>query len=475
MATLKTPTGAGTDGVAPARRSTASIVAADRRHHLHPYQLFDNYLLDPALPVARGSGARLVDNDGREYIDAVGGLWCTNIGLGREEMAAAIAAQVRDLAYANPFTDMTNIPAVELAERLSSLAPGSLNHVFFTCGGSTAIDSALRLVQYYWAVRGEPQRCHVLSRVDAYHGTTLAAASIGGKPGDRAPQFRYITDTIHHLSSPNHYRHGRGRTEQAFADDLIAEFEARVDELGGPGCIAALFAEPVMGSGGVVLPPADYLRRLWEFCRRYGILYVSDEVVTGFGRLGEWFASESVFGIRPDILTTAKGLTSGYLPLGAMVFTDEIFDVVSEPGHGRCFTVGYTYSGHPVSCAAALKNIEIIEREGLLEHVRQVGPYFMERLRTLSDLPMVGDVRGSHLMACVEFATNGQEQRPHWDELAVGKAVSDEAEDRGLIVRPIENLNVMSPPLVVTRDDVDAIVSRLRDAIVAAQTKSVRA
>ena len=446
-------------------------MAADQRHHLHPFQIFDTYLTDPALVVAQGSGTRLVDSDGHEYIDAVGGLWCTGIGLGREEMAEAIAQQVRDLAYANPFTDMSNIPAVELAERLAALAPGSLNHVFFTCGGSTAIDSALRLVQYYWSVRGEPQRRHILSRVDAYHGTTLASASLGGKPGDRMPEFQFITDTIHHLSSPNYYRNGGGRTEQEFADDLIDELERRVDELGGPDCVAALFAEPVMGSGGVLVPPADYLQRLWEFCKRHGILYVSDEVVTGFGRLGEWFVSETLYGIRPDILTAAKGLTSGYVPLGAMLFSDEIFDVISEPGAGRCFGVGYTYSGHPVACAAALKNIEIIERENLLEHVRRIGPYFMEQLATLGDLPMVGDVRGSHLMACVEFVADSADGRPYANELGVGKWVSNEADKRGLIVRPIESLNVMSPPLVITPDEVDAIVSRLRDAIVAARAE----
>lgn len=452
-------------------RTTASIVAADQRHVLHPYQLFDTYLTDPVLPISDGSGARLVDTDGREYIDAVGGMWCTNVGLGREEMAETIAEQVRRLAYANPFTDMTNVPAVELAERLAELAPGSLNHVFFTCGGSTAIDSALRLTQLYWSVRGQPERRHVISRVDAYHGTTLAAVSIGGKPGDRPPEFHFITDTIHHLGSPNHYRHGAGRSEQEFADDLIAELEAKVDELGGPGQVAAMFAEPIMGSGGVIMPPADYLQRAWRFCRDHGILFVADEVVTGFGRLGEWFVSDTMFGIQPDIITSAKGLTSGYLPLGALIFSDEIFDVISEEGHGRYFAVGYTYSGHPVSCAAALKNIEIIENERLLDHVKDVGPYFMQQLETLTDLPMVGDVRGSHLMACVEFVADAESKRNYPDELGVGKWVSNEADSLGLIVRPIENLNVMSPPLVVTRDEIDTIVARLRDAIVATRAK----
>ena len=418
------------------------------------------------LPITRGSGARLVDNDGREYLDAVGGMWCTNIGLGRDEMADAIAAQVRDLAYANPFVDMTNVPSVQLAARLAELAPGDLNRVFFTCGGSTAIDATFRLVQFYQHALGRPEKRGILSRIDAYHGTTFASVSLGGKPGDRIPGFDYLDDRIHHLSSPNHYRFGAGRTEQEFADDLVAEFEAAIDRMGGPDRVAAFFGEPIMGSGGVIVPPADYLQRIWQLCRDNDILYVSDEVVTAFGRLGEWFASDSMFGIQPDVITVAKGLTSGYLPLGASIFSDGIFDVIAEEGHGRYFAVGYTYSGHPVSCAAGLKNIEIIEREGLLDHVKQIGPYFMERLQELRDLPMVGDVRGSHLMACVEFVADQATKELYPEELDVGKMVANACEPRGLIVRPMVNLNVMSPPLIIDEADVDTIVSTLRDAIV---------
>jgi len=445
--------------------TTADIVERDRRHVFHPYEVFDTKLVDEVLPITRGAGARLVDSDGREFLDAVGGMWCTNIGLGRDEMADAIAQQVRELAYANPFVDMTNEPAGLLAEKLASLAPGDLNRVFFSTGGSTAVDTAFRLVQFYQYVRGTPEKRNILSRVDAYHGTTYASVSIGGKPGDRVPGFDYISDIIHHLSSPNFYAHGGDRTEQEFAGDLVAEFAAKVDELGAD-TIGAFFAEPIMGSGGVIMPPADYLQRIWEICRSNDIVYVSDEVVTGFGRLGEWFASESVFGIVPDIITSAKGLTSGYLPLGATIVSDRVYDVIAETGHDRYFAVGYTYSGHPVSCAAALKNIEIIEREGLLEHVREIGPYFQEQLATLGSLPMVGDVRGSHLMACVEFVQD-QATRTHYPEhLDVGKLVATACEPRGLIVRPMVHLNVMSPPLVIDRDDVDRIVSTLRDVIV---------
>ncbi len=451
--------------------STEAIVAGGRRSLVRPYQLFDSYLTDPMLPMAMGAGAKLVDTEGVEYIDAVGGMWCTNIGLGRDEMADAIADQVRSLAYVSPFNDMTSAPAVALAEKLVSLAPGPLNHVFFTTGGSTAVDSAFRLVHFYQHCRGNHDKRHIISRDDAYHGTTYASVSIGARPGERSPDVDFIDDVIHHLSSPNHYRHGAGRSEQAFADDLVTEFEAKVDELGGPGKVAAFFAEPIMASGGVIVPPADYLQRIHRFCKDNDILYVSDEVVTGFGRLGQWFASESIFGIQPDMITSAKGLTSGYLPLGALLFSDEVFDTIAAEGHGRYFAIGFTYSGHPVSCAAALKNIEIIERENILEHVAEIGPYFMERLQTLADLPMVGDVRGSHLMACVEFVANRETREPYPAELDVGKLVSNEADALGLIVRPIDNLNVMSPPLIIDRSDVDAIVGRLRQAIIAAHDK----
>ena len=437
---------------------TESLLRSADDHLLAPYHPFDH---DPTdrLVVASAEGVNITDSDGRSYLDAIGGMWCTNIGTGRDEMAEAIADQVRKLSFANPFTDMMGAPAVELATQLAELAPGDLNHVFFTTGGSTAIDAAFRLVQFYNGCLGRPEKRHILSREDAYHGSTYAAVSIGGKQSDHMAEFQYIDDIIHHLSSPNFYRHGARRTEDQFASFLVEEFESKVSELGAE-TVAAFFAEPIMGSGGVVPPPANYLQRIWERCRELDILYVSDEVVTGFGRLGEWFCSESVFGITPDIITSAKGLTSGYLPLGAAIYSDRIHAVISEKGHERYFGVGFTYSGHPVSCAAALKNIEIIEREGLLEHVREVGPYFMDRLRSLEDLALVGDVRGSHLMACVEFDTTVL-----GDDVDIGKLVANAAQERDLIVRPIGNLNVMSPALVVTTNEIDEIVSLLRASI----------
>jgi adenosylmethionine-8-amino-7-oxononanoate aminotransferase len=450
--------------------TTEEIVDLDRRHHLHPYQVFATIAEVGALPIAAGDGAFLTDTDGNRYLDAVGGMWCTNVGLGNEEMVEAIAEQVRTLAYANPFVDMTNPPAARLATKLAELAPGNLNHVFFTTGGSTAVDAAFRIIQFYNGVQGKHEKRHIISRIDAYHGSTYAAVSIGGKPGDRKKELHYIDDIVHHLSSPNYYRYGGDLTEQEFADRLVAEFEAKIEELGADK-VAAFFAEPVMGSGGVIPPPADYLRKMWDVCRENDILYVSDEVVTGFGRLGEWFVSEALYGVQPDIITSAKGLTSGYLPLGAVIFSDAIWEVIEGTEQGY-IPLGFTYSGHPVSCAAALKSIEIIEREGLREHVREIGPYLMEQLNTLRDLPMVGDVRGSHLMACVEFVADKETKEMYPPEIDIGKRVSDECDAIGLMVRPVENLNVMSPPLVITKEDVDFIVASLREAIPRAHAKA---
>lgn len=436
-------------------------------HLLSPYQPFDD---DDRLVIEHAQGVTLTDVAGHSYLDAIGGMWCTNIGTGSDEMADAVAAQIRKMSYSNPFSDMTGQPALDLAAKLAELAPDHINHVFFSGGGSTAIDSAFRLIQFYQRSRGKPEKRHILSREDAYHGTTYAAISIGGKQSDHSDDFFYIDDIIHHLRSPNFYRHGRGMSEDDFADDLVTDFENKVAEL-GPEHVAAFFAEPVMGSGGVVPPPGNYLAHISKRCRELDILYVSDEVVTAFGRMGEWFHSETL-GISPDIITSAKGLTSGYLPLGATLYSDAIHEVIAEKGHNRYFGVGYTYSGHPVSCVAALTNIAIMEREGILAHVQEVGPYFMDQLGTLSDLAIVGDVRGSFLMGCVEFVADKETGGGFAEGIDIGALVAEEAQRLGVIVRPIGNLNVMSPALIITKEEIDQIVVTLREAIVAAHARA---
>ncbi|MEM7430140.1 MAG: aminotransferase [Pseudomonadota bacterium] len=445
--------------------SAKELWELDRKHHLHPWTHFDSFREEGALLIDRGEGCYIYGAEkGERYFDAVGGLWCTQIGLGRKEMADAIADQVMKLAYASPFTDMGNSPAAELAGKIAGLAPGNLNHVQFTLGGSEANDTAFRLIQYYWSCKGKPSKRHIISRIGSYHGTTHICASIAGKEMDRQPEFDYITEIVHHISYPNAYRAPDGMGEPEFLDFLVQELEDTILKV-GPDNVAAFFAEPIMGAGGVIVPPEGYHKRTHEVCRKYDVLYVHDEVVTAFGRLGHWFASEDEFGIVPDIITCAKGITSGYLPLGATIFSDEIHDAISEPGKDRLFTNGYTYSAHPVCCAAALKNLEIMEREEILAHVMDVGAYFEERLHSLTDLPIVGQVRGSKMMMCVENVADKETKELFPDEINIGKRIANACDEMGLMVRPIVHLNVMSPPLVMTRDDVDFVVETLGKGI----------
>jgi adenosylmethionine-8-amino-7-oxononanoate aminotransferase len=456
---MATPTQAFFDGFAD-----ADLVQADKAHYMHGYHVFDEHREQGSLNIVAGEGAYIYDTAGNRFLDAVGGMWCTNIGLGREEMALAIADQVRKLAYANPFCDMANNVAIDLCKKLAELAPGDLDHVFLTTGGSTAVDTAYRLIQYYQSCRGKPEKKHVIARYNAYHGSTALCMQIGNKAADRVPEFDYANDRIHHISNPNPYRAPAGMNEEQFVDYLIAEFEDKILSIGADK-VAAFFAEPIMGSGGVIIPPNGYLKRMWQVCQTYDILFVADEVVTSFGRLGTFFASEALFGVQPDIITTAKGLTSAYLPLGACIFSDRIWKVIDEPGKGRCFTHGFTYSGHPVCCTAALKNIEIIERENLLAHVNDVGTYLEERLATLRELPLVGDVRCKKLMACVEFVADKRSKALFPEALNIGEKIHTRAQAKGLLVRPMVHLNVMSPPLIISRAQVDEIVETLRECI----------
>ncbi|WP_069298655.1 aminotransferase [Neptunicoccus sediminis] len=442
----------------------AHLRALDQRHTLHPWTHFDSFEKEGAMVVESGEGCYLKDANGKSYLDAVGGMWCTNIGLGRKEMAQTIAEQVEKLAYSSTFVDMTNGPSALLAEKLASLTPGDLNRMHFTTGGSTAVDSAYRLVGFYNYCRGKPEKTHIIARDQAYHGSTFVTMSIGNKAADKVTEFQYLRDGIHHISAPHFYRAEGNPTEEEFTDQLIAEFEAKIAEIGADK-VAAFFAEPIQASGGVLVPPKGYLKRMWEVCQKHDILFLADEVVTAFGRLGHFFAIEDEFDVVPDIITTAKGLSSGYLPMGAMIYSDRIHDVISKGDENRWFTSGYTYSGHPVCCAAALKNIEIMERENLLQNAADVGTYFEEQLNTLNDLEIVGNVRGRKLMMCVENVKNKATKELFPDEVDIGKRIATTAESLGLLVRPIGHLNVMSPPLTLTRKDVDFLVKTLRTSI----------
>ena len=446
------------------RFNAQEIWQQDRDHVLHPYTHFDSFRRDGSLVLVEGDGCYVTDAHGRRYFDGIGGMWCVNAGYGRREIAEAMAEQALQLCYTTTFVDVTNAPAARLAAKLAALAPGDLNHVAYATSGSCAVDTAIRLAHYYHSRRGEAQRRYVISRKNSYHGSTYLGMTVGQRDGDQSPHFKYIPDLVHHLSAPYPYRRPEGMSLESFSDFLVEEFEARIAELGAEN-IACFIAEPAQASGGVCLPPPNYLPRMRELCTRHGILFIADEIVTAFGRLGHMFASQDEFGVTPDMIVCAKGLTSGYIPLSAVVYSDAIQDAISAPDPDAWFTHGYTYAGHPVACAVALKNIEIIEREELCANAARVGDYLEARLGELRDLPIVGDVRGRRLMMCVEYVRDKKTRERLPDSVNISKRISNACEASGLLVRPIGHLDVLSPPLIITKAEVDMVVTTLRAAI----------
>ena len=447
------------------RYDTQELWRKDRDHNVHPWTDFATFKEQGSLVVAESEGCYVYDSDGARYLDGIGGLWCVNIGYGNEEMAQAIAEQARRMTYYSTFGHITTPPAAELAAKLAELAPGPLNHVFFGTGGSMSNDTAIRIIHFYFNRLGKKSKKKIIARTDGYHGSTYLAMSMTGVAFDHQG-FDLAPDLVRHIPNPNPYRRPEGMSVEAFCDEKMADLENAILDL-GPENVAAFIAEPIMGAGGVVVPPPGYHRRTKEVCEKYEVLCISDEVVTGFGRLGHFFASEPVFDFVPDIITCAKGLSSGYLPLSATIFSDEIYDVISVPqAEGALFTHGFTYSGHPVCCAAGLKNIEIMERDDICGHVLEVGPYLEEQLATLRDLPIVGDVRGKRFMMCVENVADRETRALLPDEAAVGNRIAAHAQKRGVIVRPIAHLNVLSPPLTMTKRQVDELVGVLRESIV---------
>ena len=441
----------------------------DRDHIVHPYTNFSKQIDEGSQIIVNAEGAYIKDAEGNELLDGIGGLWCVNIGHGRKEMADAIHAQVMEMQYYNPFGHTTNVPASKLAKKLSELTPGNLNHMFFVLGGSEANDAAIRFVHYYNNLRGKPQKKKIISRIDAYHGATYLVANLTGIEGTKIGFDNITGDLIHHVSAANMYRRPPGAEEldeQGFCNFLVNEFENRILQLGADN-VAAFIAEPLMGAGGVLVAPEGYHRRMHGICKKYDMLYIADEVVTGFGRLGEMFASEAVYDYTPDILCIAKGLTSGYMPLGATVLSDEIHNVIREgQGEDGGMALGYTYTAHASSCAAALKNIEILERENICEHVREVGPYLQDKAKKLFDNSIVGDVRGSHFMLGVEMVRDKQSKESFDPTVGITNRVFKHCLKRGVVVRPVGNTIVLSPPLILSRDECDSIIEALHASIV---------
>lgn len=429
----------------------------DRLHQVHPWAAMDAWRGYDNIFVDRAQGIYLWDGQGKRFIDGPAGMWCTQIGYGREEMAEAIADQVRKLPYTSPFTNTTE-PSSILAKKIVERTPGDLNNVFFTTGGSTAVDTAIRTMHFMNNRLGRPEKKIVISREKSYHGSTYLSHTVSGKERDKS---RFDTESrlVRFLPDVNPYRRPEGMSVEAWCDEKVADLERMIADVGADK-IGAFIAEPILASGGVVVPPPGYHRRTFEVCKANDILYISDEVVTAFGRLGHWFASEEVFGIKPDMITCAKGLTSGYVPMGAVIISDEVMANCADPDEAVLFSNGFTYSGHPVAAAAALKNMEIFEREGILENVLDVSPHFQERLAALSKYEIVGDARGMGLLGCIEGKAEDLEA-----ERRLGQMIDDACEDLGLVVRPLINMAVFSPPLIITHAQVDDLFDILEEAL----------
>ena len=441
---------------------TEEIQAKDNKF-VHPWENLKLLGQNKRPVLTRGEGIYVYDSDGNRYIDGPAGMWCVNVGYGRREIADAVAKQLTEMPYDSPWS-FTNVPAAQLAERLTALTPGDLNHVFFTTAGSLSVDSALRFVMFYNTIVGRPEKRHIITRQDAYHGSTYLSASCSGKERDKTYQV-FEKGFIHHLPSPNPYRRPEGMSVEAFCDAKVADLENKILEL-GPNNVSVFIAEPILASGGVIVPPPGYQKKCLEVCRRHDVLYISDEVVTAFGRCGHIFASEAVFDIVPDIITTAKGISSGYLPLGAVFISDRLIQEASAAGSPHSiFANGFTYSGHPACCAAGLATLDILEREKIPEHVREIAPYFQERWQELRDIPLVGDVRGVGLMACVECEIDPEGDNTLKADYEIGNRIDHYCQELGLILRPFINQCIVSPPCTITRDQIDEMVRILRKGI----------
>ena len=442
-----------------------SAWAKDRDHVLHPYTDFASFSKTGSQIIEKAKGMHVTDDKGRTLLDGIAGLWCVNIGHGRPEMAEAISRQVLEMQYYNPFGASSNVPAAELGERLADLAPGSLNHVYYSCGGSTANEAAVRIAHYYFAMKGQPNKRKIISRNNGYHGGTYVAAALTGIHGTKLGFNQVGEDFITHVSAANMYAKPEGMTEADYCDFLVTEFANRIEQLGAQN-VAAFIAEPVMGAGGVLVAPAGYHKRMKEVCEKNGILYIADEVVTAFGRLGAWFASKDVFDYQPDMIVCAKGITSGYIPLGATLISDEIYEVISRPQcEGGVFSMGLTYFGHPVACAAALENIAIMERENLLANAAASGAHLQKAAKALSSLEIVGDVRGHGLMLGVDLVSDKRTKTPMPVAANAAERIFSGCVDRGVIVRPVGSRIVVSPPLVISTAQCDQIVSAMAGAI----------
>ncbi len=439
---------------------TAELQALDVAHHMHPFSTQNDFNETGARVITQAKGVTLTDSEGEQILDAMAGLWCVNIGYGREELADVAARQMKELPYYNTFFKTTHVPVIALSAKLAELAPGDLNHVFYAGSGSEANDTNLRLVRHYWSAKGKPSKTIFISRKNAYHGSTVAGASLGGMVPMHQQGSLPIPD-IHHINQPNWWAEGGDMSPEEFGLQRAQELEEAILAL-GEDRVAAFIAEPIQGAGGVIVPPETYWPEIQRICDKYEILLIADEVICGFGRTGNWFGSQTV-GIKPHIMSIAKGLSSGYAPIGGSIVCDEVAEVVAATE----FNHGYTYSGHPVSCAVALENLRILEEEKIVEHVRDdVAPYLKEKWEALADHPLVGEAKIVGMMGSIALTPNKETRAPFAAETGtVGYKCREHCFGNNLVMRHVGDRMIISPPLVMTRDEVDVLIERATKAL----------
>ena len=439
-------------------RSTEAWQAADAAHYLHPFTDFKALAAKGSRVITKADGIYLWDSEGNKILDAMSGLWCVNVGYGQRDLIDAATKQLTELPFYNSFFQTANVPAIELAELLAQVSPPQFRHVFYAGSGSEGNDTVVRMVRRYWDVLGQPERTVIISRNNAYHGSTMAGASLGGMSGMHAQGGLPIPGIVH-IEQPFWFELGRDMTRDAFGLKAAGWLEAKILEI-GPEKVAAFIGEPVQGAGGVIVPPETYWPEIQRICDQYGVLLVSDEVITGFGRTGHWFGCER-FGFKPDLMTFAKGVTSGYIPLGGVLVGERIARVLIEQG-GE-FQHGYTYSGHPVACAVALANIRLIQRERLVDSVRDdLGPHLAQRFRELAQHPLVGEAQTCGLMGALQLVADHETGRAFAADQQIGMVCRGHCFANGLIMRAVGDRMIVAPPLVITREQIDAMVALIK-------------
>jgi putrescine aminotransferase len=429
----------------------------DQAHHIHPFTDTADLNNRGTRVITRAEGVFIEDSNGKRYLDGMAGLWCVNIGYGRKELAEAAYKQMLELPYYNNFFQCANTPAIELSKVLAEITPEGLNHVFYANSGSEANDTVVRMVHQYWNLKGKPERTTIISRKNAYHGSTVAGASLGGMSGMHSQGGALVRDIVH-IDQPYWYGEGGDHTPEEFGLIAARKLEEKIEELGADR-VGAFIGEPIQGAGGVIIPPSTYWPEIQRICKKYDILLIADEVICGFGRTGNWFGSQTL-DIKPDMISMAKGLSSGYLPISAVAVGDRIAKTLIEKG-GE-FYHGFTYSGHPVAAAVALENLRILKEEKVIEQVREeTGPYLQQQLRErLGNHPLVGHIEGMGLVAGMALAQDKANHKLFDSDLDVGTICRNHCFANGLIMRACGNRMVLSPPLVISKAEIDELIDK---------------